>query len=76
MAKPVVDGLKREMEGQAQVLRLNVMDGVGGQLAARYNVRGVPTFVLLDGDGQLVLVQVGMPNRAEILTAVEELTSQ
>jgi thioredoxin-related protein len=76
VAKPVVDGLEREMEGQAQVLRLNVTDGVGGQLAARYNVRGVPTFVLLDGDGQLVLAQVGMPNRAEILTAVEELASQ
>ena len=76
MAKPVVDGLEREMEGRAQVLRLNVTDGVGGQLAARYGVRGVPTFVLLDGDGQLVLAQVGMPNREEILTAVKELTNQ
>jgi cytochrome c-type biogenesis protein len=76
VAKPVVDGLEREMEGRAQVLRLNVMDGVGGQLAARYGVRGVPTFVLLDGDGQLVLTQVGMPKREGILTAVEALTGQ
>ena len=76
MAKPVVDGLEREVEGRAQVLRLNVMDGVGGQLAARYGVRGVPTFVLLDGDGQLVLTQVGMPKREEILAAVEALTGQ
>lgn len=76
MAKPVVGGLEREMEGQAQVLRLNVTDSVGGQLAARYSVRGVPTFVLLDGDGQVVLTQVGMPKRGEILTAVKELTSQ
>jgi len=59
------------MENQMQVLRLNVMDGVGGELAMRYGVRGVPTFVLLDGAGEVMLAQVGMPDRAEIVAAVE-----
>ncbi|HEY72263.1 MAG: hypothetical protein B6I35_06275 [Anaerolineaceae bacterium 4572_32.2] len=70
MAKPVVDGLERELENQAQVLRLNVMNSVGGELAMRYGVRGVPTFVLLDGVGKVMLTQVGMPDRAEIMAAV------
>ena len=73
MAKPVVDGLERDLEGRAQVLRLSVMDSVGGEIAGRYGVRGVPTFVLLDGEGQVVLVQAGMPDREKIIELVNEL---
>ncbi|MBN1811057.1 MAG: hypothetical protein JXA14_04400 [Anaerolineae bacterium] len=71
MAKPVVDGIERELEGKAQVLRLNVMDGVGGQLALRYGVRGVPTMVVLDGEGNMVYARTGSPNRGEVVAAVE-----
>jgi len=74
LAKPVVDGLERELEGQAQVLRLNAMDAVGGKLAMRYGVRGVPTFVLLNGAGEVMLKQVGMPERVEIIDTVRELS--
>jgi hypothetical protein len=73
LAKPVVDRLERELEGQSQVLRLSVMDSVGGKLALRYGVRGVPTFVLLNGADEVVLTQVGMPDRGEIVNAVEGL---
>jgi thioredoxin-related protein len=73
LAKPVVDGLERELEGRTQVLRLSVIDDVGGELAMRYGVRGVPTFVLLDGTGEVVLKQAGMPDRAVIVTAVDGL---
>ncbi|MBU0702868.1 MAG: thioredoxin family protein [Chloroflexi bacterium] len=69
-----MDGLERDLEGQAQVLRLSVMDDVGGELAMRYGVRGVPTFVLLDGAGKTVLTQVGLPDREEIVAAVERST--
>ena len=74
MAKPVVDGLERELEGQAQVLRLSVMDDVGGELAMRYGVSGVPTVVLLDGAGEVVLRQTGMPDRDAIRAAVVDLS--
>ena len=68
-----MDGLERELEGQAQVLRLNAMDAVGRKLAMRYGVRGVPTFVLLNGAGEVVLKQVGMPERTDILAMVAGL---
>jgi len=71
-----VDGLERELEGRAQILRLNVTSKAGGALAMRYNVRGVPTFVLLDGAGEVALTQIGTPDREAILTAVEQLTVQ
>jgi hypothetical protein len=73
LAKPVVDGIERELEGKAQVLRLSVMDDVGGQLAARYGARGVPTMVVLDGEGSVVYIRTGSPNRGEVVAAVEGL---
>jgi thioredoxin-related protein len=54
-----VDRLERDLEGRAQVLRLSVMNSVGRQLAARFGVRGLPTFFLFDGNGQMVDQQVG-----------------
>jgi hypothetical protein len=71
MAKPVVDGIERALEGKAQVLRLSVTDDVGSQLAVRYGARGVPTLVVLDGAGDVVYVHLGQPNREDILDAVE-----
>lgn len=71
-----MDGLERDLEGRAQVLRLSVMDSVGGQLAMRYGVRGVPTFVLLDGGGEVALIQAGMPDREAIMEAVEGLAEE
>lgn len=70
-----MDGIERDLAGKAQVLQLNVMDNVGGQLAARYSVRGVPTFLVLDGDGEVVLRQVGRPRRQDIMAAIEALLS-
>jgi len=64
------------LEGQAQVLRLSVTDGVGRRLAARYGVRGVPTLVLLNGAGDVVLTQPGIPDRKGIREAVAGLLAE
>jgi thioredoxin-related protein len=74
LAKPVVDGIERALEGEVEVLRLGVTNGVGRELAIRYAVRSVPTLVLLDGDGDVVLKQAGVPRREEIVAAAEQLT--
>jgi len=72
----VVDGLERRLDGRAQVLRLSVTDDVGRQLAIRYAVRRVPTLVLLDGSGAVVLKQAGTPKREQVMLAVEQLLDQ
>jgi thioredoxin-related protein len=41
------------------VLRLSALSPIGRQVGARYGVRGVPTFFLFDGDGQMLQYQVG-----------------
>jgi thioredoxin-related protein len=73
LAKPVVDGIERALEGEVEVLRLGVMNAVGRELAIRYGVRSVPTLVLIDGNGDVVLKQAGLPRRGDILAAAEQL---
>jgi thioredoxin-related protein len=73
VAKPVVDGIEKELGSSARVVRLSVTDDVSAQLAARYGVRSVPTFVLLDGSGDVVLAQAGIPKKADIIDAVAGL---
>jgi thioredoxin-related protein len=67
-----VDRLEKDLEGRARVLRLSVMGSVGRQLATRYGVRGVPTFFLFDGTGQLIHRDVG---RVDADRVKEELSS-
>ena len=73
MAKPVVDRLERDLEGQAQVLRLSAWSSVGRQLASRYGVRGVPTFLLFDGTGELKHYQVGKLDADRVKAEIDSL---
>ena len=59
--------------GQAEVLRLSAWSPVGRQLSARYGVRGVPTFLLFDGKGELVHHQVGRLDPDRFKAEVETL---
>ena len=65
-----MDGLERELEGQARVVRLNVLSQMGREMARRYGVRGMPTFLVFDGQGDLVGRQAGFPDRSEIKALV------
>jgi thioredoxin-related protein len=75
MAKPIVDGIEKDLEGTARVLRFSVTSQLGSQLAGRYGVRGVPTIVVLDGTGEVVAQSVGLPDRADLVAQVEGLSN-
>jgi hypothetical protein len=61
-----VDGLERNLEGQAQLVRLSILSEIGREVAQQYGVRSVPTFLIFDGEGTLVGREVGLPNRGRI----------
>ena len=65
-----MDGLERDLEGQAQVARLSILSQVGREVAQRYGVRSVPTFLIFDGEGTLIGREVGFPNRGRIISLV------
>ena len=71
MAKPVVDGIERELESQdALLIRLSVSGGPGRVLATQYGVRGVPTLLVLDRQGNSLLTQVGRIQKNPVLEAI------
>ena len=54
-AKPFVDGLERELDGKAQILRADIRSDVGADLAERFGIHTVPAFVVLTPDGKVRL---------------------
>ncbi len=70
MAKPVVDRIEEQLAGEAQVLRLDVLNEVGGEAIDRYGIRGLPTLLVLDGCGRVVATYSGIPNAERVVEAV------
>ncbi|MHB1133769.1 MAG: thioredoxin family protein [Chloroflexota bacterium] len=69
MAKPVVDGLERDLADRATVVRLNVGEDVGRSVANRYGLGAVPTFMVFRG-GSLTERTVGFPDRDRLMRAL------
>ena len=65
-----MDGLERELEGRARVVRLSAFSKVGQEVARQYDVRGVPTFLIFDGRGELIGREVGLPDKGKIRALV------
>ena len=65
-----MDRIEAELQGEAEVVRLSVMSNPGLTLARRYGVRGVPTLLVFDGNGNVVYARVGPPNVGEVVRAV------
>jgi thioredoxin-related protein len=66
-----VDRIEEDLEGRAEVIRLSVMSDVGGALARRYGVRGVPTIIVFDGSGEVIYAEAGIPDREAIVGVAE-----
>lgn len=75
MAKPIVDGLEKDLGDKADVIRLNAMTSIGRQAAAHFGARGLPTLVLVDGNGEVVLTQVGIIRSSAILEQVDQMVA-
>lgn len=64
------------MRGQATVLRIDLLSGVGREAARAYGVRMVPTTLLFDGEGRVVLRETGLPDAERFRVRVAELIAQ
>ena len=69
---PIVNGLEQDIKGQAEVLRMDLLSDVGRATARQYGVSVVPTMLVFDGRGQIVLRQTGIPDAGAIKAAVTE----
>jgi len=71
LSNPIVDGLEKKLTDKAGVIRLDIFSQVGRQAAARYGVRGVPTLVVVDGNGEIVYGEVGLPRPGQVIEQVD-----
>lgn len=66
-AKPIVDGIEKDLEGRARVVRLNVSSAEGRDIATGYGVRSLPTTIVVGTDGEVVELHAGIPRRKKIV---------
>ena len=57
--KPIVDGLESELGAKLTVLRVNVQDDAGRQLARVYDFEYTPTFIFFDAKGHELWRTIG-----------------
>ncbi len=75
-SKPTVDRLEKQLEGRAVVLRVDVADPVGRELAARWGIAGTPAFIVTTGAGQPVYMSYGPPQVMELEVALAAARAQ
>ena len=69
-----MNGLERELEGRALVVRLNVAEEPGRRARERFETEKVPSIILLDGSGREVYRTEGkLPRRQQIFEALDGL---
>jgi thioredoxin 1 len=66
---PIIDELATQFDGRATIGKMNV-DENPGIPTNRFQVRGIPTLVLLK-DGQLVETIVGLRQKEELVKSIE-----
>lgn len=69
-SKPTVDRLEQQLAGKAVVLRVDVADPVGRQLAARWGIAGTPAFIVTNIAGEPIYMSYGPPQVTELQFAL------
>lgn len=73
MAKPIVDGIERELGAAVRVIRLNRHTPAGGAISARLGLRLVPGLVVFDGQGEERLRKDGgVVSRKSLVSALKQ----
>lgn len=74
-SKPKVAQLERELQDFAQVLKLNVKDPVNQTLANQMGVSGIPTFFVIDPNGNIIYARAGSPDTQAIAQIVFDISN-
>ncbi|MEC7905706.1 MAG: thioredoxin [Verrucomicrobiota bacterium] len=68
---PILEELAGELDGKVQISKVNVDEN--GTVAAKYNIRAIPTLLLFKG-GQLIDQFVGMVGKDDLKTKLQAQT--
>lgn len=62
-----MDGIEKDLEDTARVIRLDISSELGKSVAGSYGVTSVPTTLVLDGAGAEVYRDTGLPSRKKVV---------
>ena len=71
-----MDRLARQLQGKAELIRVNVATPTGLAVAQLYDVRATPTLLVFDGQGNIVYTHAGIPDAGAVAKVVEGLHSE
>lgn len=66
-----MDGIERKLDGQADVLRIDLLSTLGRKLALEHGVALIPAILVLDTRGRVVLRQAGLIQPQAIYRAID-----
>ncbi len=69
MLTPIIDDLAKEYDGKVKVTKVNVDDNQ--ELAAKFNIKGIPTIMVFKG-GEAVSTLVGMQPKEQLAKALDD----
>lgn len=70
--RPIVDGLENELGQKLQVLRINIQEQVGRELAPVYNFEYTPTFIFFDAHGNELWRSIGEIDPQHVRDSVKQ----
>ncbi len=56
------------------VIRINLNESVGSEMARELGVLSVPTFIVFNGEGQEIWRKWGFPNRSTIIEVINRIS--
>ena len=68
-----MNGIEKDLQGQAKVVRLNLLNKLGRELARAYGVTAIPAMIVFDSGGRMRHSHRGVPNRKRIVQEVSQL---
>jgi thiol-disulfide isomerase/thioredoxin len=71
--KPIVNGLEQKYGEQIEFRRVDIDDEQSDKISRKYRVSGVPTYVFLDGNEELIFSRSGGRTEARMASDLELL---
>ena len=73
---PILEELKEEYKGRAEVIFIDVWDKANKEKAAAFKIRGIPTQIFFDKKGQEVYRHIGFLDKDSMVARLNELLEQ
>ncbi|MDM8525336.1 thioredoxin domain-containing protein [Desulfococcaceae bacterium HSG8] len=73
MMAPILEELKKEYEGRAAIVFIDVWQKENAAYARKFGIRGIPTQIFFDKVGKEVFRHVGFMDKKSIVSMLEKL---